>query len=230
MRKGRQSPAGCAVELLPALALAAAVCWPSPARAESELWLKAGVRHLITREWRVAFDQHLRWAGPVNELVRIMPELSGQYRPTKYLRFELGYRFSRQLEKDEWEYRHRLHLDSSLKLDLGPLALKGRARLQNRSDGLDAGDENRTTLRPGAWVSVDVDGLPFSLEPGLGAEAFVFLDHPKDGVEYQKLRLEVFAEAAFGPVETELSYRMELPADEDDPTVHIIGLSFGYDL
>ena len=200
------------------------------AQSDVQLWTKAGVRYRVHDQWRVLFKQHLRLDESLSQAGAVMPELGLRYRPWKWLRLATGYRWQYERDNDrEWQSRHRAHGSARLRLDLDPLEIRYRLQYQaqfRRED--DDGTRTRHVARNALellWVGFG----PF--QPFVEAETYHRLDGDPEERALRKLRLTAGAGHELGDHEVSLFYRLELlHTDPDDPTLHIIGAGYRFDL
>lgn len=209
---------------LPVLALS------TPAQAEDlQTWLEAklALEPAKRLELSVAPQVRLQLDDP-RQLSAAMVDLGVEYGPTRWLALGLTYRPSYERDGDEaLVTRHRLAADLMARLDLGDLRLGYRLRLTEKYRP-DANNQWKATLRN--LVSVTWRGWE-DWRPKASAELYVGLDD-FDQAERDTLRLTVGTEYALTERQSiEVFYRVEtLHADEDTPTLHILGLGWGFDL
>jgi hypothetical protein len=196
--------------LATACALLAGV-WLRPVRAETDgqLWLSAGVSWDASKRVELAFDQHLRFAEDFSELDRVMPELSRQ-----------------RNNDDEWVYRHRLHAEARPGARWGRFAAEYRLRYQEQLRGIDASEGGRHTLRQRLKLRY---GWSPDFTSYAAGEAFLALGG-EDGTRITETEWTLGSSLELGDSELDLFYRLELPTDEDEPVLHIIGLGYRYEL
>jgi hypothetical protein len=121
---------------------------------------------------------------------------------------------------------HRLHIQARLKESWGPIDVSYRLRFQEGMEADDGEIELKHTLRNRIKAQYDTDTV---VNPALAVELFTrFAD--KQAVQWQKVRLTSGLEIR--PHKTQifdLYYRVQIPTfDLEDPTEHIIGLSYTY--
>jgi hypothetical protein len=215
-----------------ALAVACALFASSLVRAghaetDRQLWLSAGVAWHPSKPIELAFDQHLRFAEDVSELDRVMPELTFGYRALAWLKLGAGYRFSRQRNNDdEWVYRHRLHAEARPSVRWQRFGAEYRLRYQEQLRGIDASEGGRHTLRQRVKLRYHWSSDFTSYAAG---EAFLALGG-EDGTRITETEWTLGLSLELGASELDLFYRLELPTDDDEPVLHIIGLGYSYEL
>lgn len=201
---------------------------PLSAQADDEaLWLKAGVRHKLNEQWRMAFDQHLRFSSDPWQVERVMPDISGDYDPAKWLRLSLGYRYIQMRNRfDRFVEWHRVYADVRVRAKTHKVKLSNRLRYQDQRSS-DFSAQNRKWLRSELIVGYDTDQF---WEPFVGGELFYAVDG-KDGEGWQKYRLEAGVSFKLGDHELATEYRYQNKLlDENDPSGHIFILSYHYNL
>jgi len=197
---------------------------PSLARADNEtqLWLSAQLRLRFTREVHLDIEQNLRFDDDVSHLGRVMPEAALGVRLTGWLRLSVGYRYA-WVNDNNPDSRHRLHGEARFGDSVGHFRWVTRVRYQAT---LRDGRDTRHTLRGLFGV-----GIPNSspVMPYLSMELFTDID------AYYGFSNRAWRGTAGIEIETrrhtlDLYYRLEIPMNDDrDPTLHIIGLSYGYE-
>lgn len=193
------------------------------ARADVQLWTKAGVGHDLTDDVGVLGDLHLRFDEDVSRFQSLMPEVELRYGPAKWLRLGAGYRLQYTRDGDgDLVVRHRFHGDGSLRHDLGDVRLDYRLRFQEQVRP-GANDPSRHTLRNRARVSYR--GVK-RWTPELGGELFHAIDDG-DTIHLDSYRLIVGVAYDRKDWEVGAFYGLEVPvADTTEPTIHILGLGY----
>lgn len=221
----------------PGLALmvcGAAVLTTSAARGESdfELWTEAGARLKVAKRLHLGFDQHVRFEDDASRTQSVMPEAYVRWRPKKWLTLQGGYRFiadpQYSMSDTYWDAWHRPYGDAGVRARLAPFAVGYRLRYQHelgRPWDEDGELVQKSTLRNRLELSYEiVESLTIESKN----ELFFRLNGPDDTVHKFRSLLEVawdFGDhelALFGGFEERLN-------DDDEPTVHILGLSYHFE-
>ena len=201
----------------------------APARAESDLqaWFEVGLGRRLHKRLDLSFEGHLRFDQDVSRLAAAMPELTLAFRLHKLLRLGLGYRFIYERDNDGvLVIRHLPFVQARARYELGPVELTYRLRYQVQIRG-SISDELRHTVRNRLQVALK-ETKPWI--PEIAAELFHRLGDG-EAIRLQKLRLTAGVGYGFDDHQIELFYRVEiLQNDPDDPTPHIIGLAYEYEL
>jgi hypothetical protein len=220
----RRSP-GRAWAHLAGLASIAILSWSADASAQSdvELWTSAGVRVRPSQPVRLDVDIGLRFDENVSRLDSVLPELGASYDPTEWLRLGVGYRFYWERNgAGDFEAAHRIHVEASFEVEAGDLSFSYRLRFQEKID-----NNNNHVLRNRLGAEWDTDTV---VTPFLTAELFTALGDGQ-AVKATKWRGTVGASFDVDEHNIDVFYRFELPIDDpNDPTLHIIGLEYRYEL
>lgn len=207
-----------------------------------QFWTEAGVRYKINKQFRLKFDQHLRFDEDVSHVKSIMPELALLYRPLKYLRLQIGYRYiaepfddNGETFADSW---HRFYIDIRFRLRFKPVTLRYRFRFQEEFGepwtgySQAASLETKPTLRNKLELAVKAGK---HLKPFVSAELFNRLGDPDRAL--QKLRLTPGLAITLNSHEISLFYRAEICLFEENrgavtheigDTNHILALGYHY--
>ena len=156
-----------------------------------------------------------------------MPDLSGNYDPAKWLRFSLGYRYIRNRNKfDRFVEWHRAYADVRVRAKTHKFRVSNRVRYQEQRS-FDFGATNRHWLRNELLFGYDTDQF---WEPFVGAELFYAIGAQDDG-GFHKYRLEAGVNFDLGDhlVGLEYRYQNRVP-DENAPSMHILVLSYAFDI
>jgi len=194
------------------------------AQSETQLWIETAASYRVTKPFRVAVAGNLRFDEDISRVSAAMPEVVAQYRVQPWLRFYAGYRYAyKRRGNGDFEHAHRVHADARFIVRPGPARVDYRLRYQE----LARSRPNRHTLRNRLSASVKA---PYNLIPFAAFELFHRLDQG-DTVHLHKERLTVGSGFTVGDVELAAFYRAEFAQnDPTDPSLHILGLGFGYDL
>lgn len=211
-----------------------------PARAESDfqVWTEAGVRVRLAKGWRLKFDQHVRFDEFYNvgelgsySLHSIIPEVAISYRVLRFLRLEVGCRYTAEIrETDEDPYGEhwgRVYADARFRYRLRPITLRYRLRYQEQFGQPWTNDEEylaRHTVRNKIGVEVK---LANGFAPFLSGELFLRIEDP-DGALH-KWRVTAGLDWEINPHVVTLFYRLEdMLDDAGDPNRHILGIGYHY--
>lgn len=202
------------------------------ARAESDvqLWTKAGVSGEVAEDVDFGVDLHLRFDENVSRVESLMPDAEIQYALQKWLRLGAGYRFQYMRNGDgDLVVRHRLHAEGSLRLDLDDVRLEYRLRFQEQIRP-SSNDTTRQSLRNRAKASyrgVDrwTPAATAELFHALGDGDTIHLDKYRltAGIAYERKKWEV---GVFYGLEVPVN----VPIDEIEATLHIIGVGYTREL
>lgn len=194
---------------------------------ESQLWLSSGVALRMPADLDLVIEPQLRLDHDMSELATVMVDNELRFSPLKALRFAVGYRAEyERKDSDEYVVRHRLHIDVSPRLNLGPVRLAYRLRLQEQ---LRPGskDGERTKLRNRLGVSYQRLGR---WTPTIEGELFHYLGD-LDECSLDLIRLTASLSYDFTRNHTaESFYRMQIPQNDQDPLEHILGLAYRLNL
>lgn len=198
------------------------------ARADEDvqLWTSAGVRYRVSKDWRLEYEQHLRFDQDVSRMESVKPELGVSWKATDLARMGLGYRYSMERNKDdEWRPEHRLHVQGALGTEFGPVSVAYRMRFQERLEF--TGDfESKHTLRHRIGAEVDTDT---GFTPSITLEGFTWITESGTPVR-ERWRFTGGLEVKLDKKHVgEVFYRREVPIyDTRDPIEHIMGLAYQY--
>lgn len=222
----RQTGTALAAILAGAVGLTAASV-DAAAETDAQLWTQAGIEHKLSKETRVGFAQHLRFANNISEVESLMPEAFANHRLTKWLRLGGEYRFEyKRSGSGDFVYRHRFGAEARARADLGRFNIDGRTVLQLQVRGIDGADGTRY-----AWRNRAAAGAKLSkrYDAGVSAEMFHALGDG-NGIMLGEVRIMAELEIDLGKQALELGLGVELPiADDTDPTLLItsVGIEFG---
>jgi hypothetical protein len=205
---------------------------PAGASSEFQLWTEAGVQVKLDKQWRLRFDQHVRFDENLSATDSIMPELGVSFRPAKFIRLEVGYRYVAEpiesLEDTYVESWQRFFADVQLRHRFKPVTLKYRLRFEEEFGWpWKRGEELvlKHTLRNQLGVEVK---LPLGFAPFLSGELFLRLADP-DGVLH-KWRLTAGLDYRIASHTVSLYYRFEdMLDDAGDPTRQVLGVGYHYE-
>jgi hypothetical protein len=213
------------------IALACLLAAPAGAASDFQLWTAAGLEARLAKRWRLELDQHLRFDQDASAVASVMPELAVTFRPLKYLRLGLGYRFvAEPIESQEDTYTetwHRLFADVRLRFKLAPVTLRYRLRFEEEF-GWPWTKEEELTLKHTVrnLLGVEAEVTPW-LTPFLSGELFVRIDDP-DGALH-KWRLTAGLDFTLEGHTLSLFYRLEDRLDDPaEPSAHILGTGYHY--
>lgn len=218
--------------LAAAIALSSLLAAPEEARAQSDvqLWTSASLRYRPARRVRIELEQNLRFDENISRLSSAMPGISVSYDPVRALRLGVGYRFIWERGDSSFGSAHRLHADARVRGDVGRVSFSYRLRFQEKlvgEDGDGDGLETRHTLRNRVGLAVDTDSL---VTPTLSAELYTRVGHG-EGATLRKWRLTMGVDLDLDDHRVNLFYRVEASIeDEQDPTLHILGIGYRFDL
>jgi hypothetical protein len=199
----------------------------APAFADVQLWTEVGLRYDATEKVSLSFDQQVRFDDDVSRLGAVMPEFGVNYNVTDWIRVGVGYRLEYERDNSgDLVVRHRIDGGARLRANLGDVRLeyrlvyqegiRPRSKDQYRHAIRNRGDIAYRGLKP--WI------------PAVSVELFHAIDEG-DTIHLDKIRTTVGTAYSTGPYEIEVYYRIESPrADTTEPTAHIIGTGFHYDL
>ncbi|MDP6932413.1 MAG: DUF2490 domain-containing protein [Myxococcota bacterium] len=211
---------------VPWVLLALTTTRPALAEDDTQLWTTAGVRVELTDDLRTDLSQEIRLDQAISRTESVLTQLTTTWSIEKWLRLASGYRISREKNNDDrFETKHRLHVQGSLRSDIGPLTLSYRLWFQ---DEMEADEELEFTPKLRNRIKAEYDTTT-SLSPGLMAESFTLLEQD-ERFTLEKLRLTGGMELQpDGPHSFEVFYRLQVPMeDPGDPLDHIIGLEYQY--
>ena len=215
---------------LASLVIAAAVLVPGAARADVESWTEVGVEADVADDWSLSYDQHIRFDEDVSRLYAVMPEVSVDYKPVKWLGLGVGYRlqYTRDGAEDDMRTRHRFFADAQTRRDVGKVRIAYRLKLQDQLRPDDPDDR----WRPVARNRLEVAYRGFKpWYPAASVELHHGLDGEDQAVFLEKVWLTVGGAYSKKKKDLEIFYRAELPqVDAMDPTVHILGAAYHHDL
>ena len=198
--------------------------------AESDvgLWLAASLDKKLGKRFDVSLEEEVRFDHDISRLEEFFTEASVTYRPHKLLRADLGLRVGYERNKAGVLERRLLGFAALRpRVRAGPIEISYRGRFQRESRGAFADDDWRNTLRNRITIAL-VKTDPWV--PAVAAETFHRLGDGET-IQFQKLRLTAGIERGLGDHEVEVYYRLEvLQNDPEDPTLHIIGIAYHYEL
>lgn len=198
---------------------------PSRARAdrETQLWLSAQLRLRFHKRVHLDIEQNLRFDEDVSHLGRVMPELALAFRATDWLRLSVGYRYS-WVNDNNPDSRHRVHGELRFGDNVGFFQWVTRVRYQAT---IRDGRPTRHTLRGLFGVGVRNDS---PVTPYVSTEVFTDIERVY-GFSHRAWRGTAGLEIGTKRHTVDVYYRIEIPLNDDrDPTLHILGLSYGYEL
>lgn len=196
----------------------------SPARADSDgqLWLSARLRLRVHRKVQIDIEPGLRFDENMTHLDRVLPDFTLGVRALDWLRLSVGYRLT-WVNDNNPDVRHRLYADARFADAVGAFAWVTRVRYQA---GVRSGEPTRHTLRALFQVGVRNDS---ALTPYASTEIFTDVGHGS-GPSARAWRGTAGLEIETRRHELDVYYRIEVPLnDSTDPTLHILGLSYGYE-
>jgi hypothetical protein len=193
------------------------------AQSDTQLWTSAGAQLRPAKGIRVEVSQQVRFDQDISSLESVLPQISASWTARDWLRLGTGYRYTQERKKDDtFQPEHRVHIQGSLRGELGPVSTAGRLRLQERAE-FGTVLETKRTVRWRVGTEVDTD-TPFT--PGLSLERFTEL---KDGKPIQEKRRWT-AKVEIRPSKRNsisVSYRLQQSLeDSTDPNEHILGLDY----
>ena len=196
------------------------------AHADAQLWAEGGVSKEVSKRTEVQFTLHMRFDQDISRLTAVLPEASARYRIKKWLRVGGGYRLEYERKRNgEFVLRHRVSADVRFRYEVHPVRFDYKVMLLEQVRP-SSNDQFRTVLRNRIDVTYRAS-KPWT--PGVAAEVFHALGD-LDQVAYSKLRLTVGVTYERARHAFEVFYRAELHADPADPTFHILGLGYNFEL
>jgi hypothetical protein len=204
-----------------ALLLVAISLLPLGARADTraELWTELGAEVEPVEDLELSWSNHWRFVDGPGELDRWLNDVGLRYRFNKTVRVGAGYRLIYRPFRATPCCRHRPHVQATLQAKVGKLRFAMRGRAQVR---LELGEEPRWDVRD--RLSVSWRGVKI-LRPFVSAEVFVRLADGDDIARMKTARFDVGWQFRGVPhVKLTTYYRLELPGDPTDDTLHIVGL------
>ena len=209
-------------------AIIALVSIPGTALAQSEaqVWSSASLEGDLSDSVELGVEQHLRFDDNSSRFGSVLTDLGLSYEAIDWLRLGAGYRFGYQRDgSGDLVIRHRFHGQGEFRLEPAEpvrLSLRTRWQEQVRDSGLRHKLRNRFEV---GWKATK------DLTPSASVEIFHRVGGG-DGVVFETLRLTLGAGYEIGKRnEVGAFYRYEQPQDEPlDPTLHILGLEYGYTL
>ncbi|MCA9577845.1 MAG: DUF2490 domain-containing protein [Myxococcales bacterium] len=192
------------------------------ADSDVQLWLSAQLRLRFHQRVQLDIEQGLRLDDNVSHVGRVLPELTLGVRVTDVLRLSLGYRLT-WVNDNNPDLRHRVHADARFADKVGAFAWVTRVRYQAT---LRDGQPTRHTLRGLFGVGIRNDSIA---TPYVSTEVFTDVGHG-DGAVARAWRGTLGVELETSRHGLDVYYRIEVPlSDDTDPTLHILGLSYGYE-
>jgi hypothetical protein len=207
--------------------ISAALTLASPASAEAQLWSEAGLRYRPGKAWALGAQQQLRFDQDLSRLGNIISDLTLAWRPKKWLRLGIGYRYEwESSKKDERRTAQRGLLQAQLKKRLAIASFSYRLRLQQTAKERQSGIQTTPALRHRLSVSYAPKTL---VTPSLAAELYTRFVGAAPTI-WHKLRLTAAAGHALDKTnEIEVFLRLQIPlADPADPVEQILGLAYRY--
>lgn len=211
------------------LGLLITVAMATDGRADDlQVWTSVGSSWSPFQHLEVQLEPQLRFDQNVSRTSEILVDAEVRYRIVRGLRLGVGYRAGYERDGDgDLMWRHRLHGDLEPRADIGHTRFSYRLRFQEKwrpgsRDAERASVRNRLEVSYRGWS-------PWV--PQISGELF----HALGGLTAPELsKIRVTLGTAFKLDERsdlEVFYRIELSnADQADPTLHILGLSYQYDL
>jgi len=209
------------------LALSVCIASAGSARADAELWTEVGAKWEAREGLAVSLDQDLRFDAGVSRLGALITEPGIGYRFASWFKASASYRFQYERDKnDVLVVRHRLDLGVSFRANLGDLRLEYEPQLQEEARPT-SNDTYRHVIRNG--FGAEWRGWkPYY--PAASVEIFHELDNP-DTVHLDKIWITLRTDWVRKQKEVSVFYRAELPQYAPmDPTIHIFGVAFHYEL
>jgi hypothetical protein len=197
---------------------------PAPARADrdTQLWLSAQLRLRFHKQVHLDIEQGLRLDEDISHAGRVLSEGVLAVRVTDWLRLSVGYRYT-WVNDNSPDSRHRVHGDARFGDSVGHFTWVTRVRYQA---GIRDGRPTRHTLRGLFGVGIRNDS---PVTPYVSTEVFTDVGHG-DGPVQRAWRGTAGVEIATKRHALDVYYRIEIPLNDDrDPTLHILGLSYGYE-
>ena len=196
----------------------------STARADSDaqLWLSAQLRLRVHRMVQIDIEQGVRLDENMSHVGRVLPDITLGVRARDWLRLSVGYRLT-WVNDNNPDIRHRAYADARFDDAIGAFAWVTRVRYQA---GIRAGEPTRHTLRGLFQVGIRNDS---AVTPYASTELFTDVGHG-GGADARAWRGTLGVEVETRRHSVDVHYRVEVPlSDSTDPTLHILGLSYGYE-
>jgi hypothetical protein len=200
----------------------------APAVADTQIWTELGLRHDLSKQVTLTFDQHVRFDNDVSRIGAAMPEPGISYRVTKWVRVGVGYRWEYERNKDdELVSRHRAFGWARGRRDISDVRLEYRLQLQEQWRP-DANPVNRHTVRNRGDVSYQALG---SIVPGASVESHHILGEEGNTIHLGKLWVTVGAEWEHDQISVDVFYRLITGQyDPSEPDGHVLGVGFHYEI
>ncbi len=214
------------IRVLGALVALVGVLGAGVARADSQVWTRAGIVADVMGDVEVAVEQRTRFDASGIRLQGLLPQATIAYQPMWALELGAGYRFSYQRGRnDDMEFRHRYHVDAQARHDLRDLRLRYRLRLQERYRSRDGRLPTLRNRVGAGWRGLDpwVPRVTFSTFTRLG----------DDGERFQFHKWRLSARLRYDLSDQSIAgfYRLERSISRpEDPLLHILGLAYTYEL
>jgi hypothetical protein len=191
---------------------------------KAAVWTEAGLRYKIDKKLAVDGRGYWRMEDFLSATDKVMAQISLRFRARKRLRFNAGYRFIEEVDKEgDFETAHRFFLDATLRKRLKALTLSYRLRLQRQGDEGFGEQESRVRNKLALKWRASKRWRPL-----ISTEHFYTGDE-KEWV-HTRFRNTAGVELHFGDHVFSLLYRHNLPIDDKDgPLTHILGLGYGVD-
>ncbi|MFN0246286.1 MAG: DUF2490 domain-containing protein [Kofleriaceae bacterium] len=197
-----------------------------PALADVQLWSEAGVSKRATKRLQVELSLQTRFDQDISRLQALLPEVGVRYRAIRWLRVGGGYRLEYERDNNgDLVVRHRVSAYARASYTVKRVRLDYRLMVVEQWRP-SSNDQYRTVLRNRVDVSYRDLG-PWT--PGVSAEVFHALGD-LDQADYDKLRLTAGVSLERKQHSIDVFYRAELHADPAEPTFHILGLGYHFDL
>ena len=192
---------------------------------EAQAWMEAGVRYRPKKKVRLQLSQNLRFNENVSRTESVMTDMAVSWSAGKNLSVAAGYRLNMDANREgEFMPVHRLHVQSVVDREVGPLSLSHRVRFEEsfKVDGTEM--DSWHTLRNRVEVELDLDT---DLRPVLSVELHSLLAEYRPVLQ-EKLRFcGGFTYKASKTHVYRLLYINQLPIQYlSDPDEHIISLGY----
>ncbi|MDH5492471.1 MAG: DUF2490 domain-containing protein [Myxococcales bacterium] len=205
---------------------------PSQALAQSDsgLWLSGGLRIRLSDELRLDAGAQLRLDSDWGRVASVFPEVGLSYEISETLRLGIGYRLVLRRLRPNGDFgpAQRLHVDARFKWKIEKIFLSYRLRLQEGLQHRTSGLALRHMIRNLVGVAYDTD---MELTPFASMELYNRLGGGP-GFSFDRWRITIGVKLELEPHSFEIFYRAQIPIADygQDPTEHILGLGYTYEL
>ncbi len=180
-------------------------------------------------DWNFGVEQRLRNNASMYDQFQVEPGVS--YNPYDFLKIGVGYRYAYRLSrKQEFQSRHRAHIDVRLRQKADRWTFKYRTRLQYGFENFTSQEllgTNALIQRHSLGVDYDIFGSRF--KPFVSGEIYHHLNKPGGSmITKTRFSLGTAYRLSFHSV-VELSYLINKEVNIANPTTeYILGISYAY--